>query len=164
MNQQYIQKSSIERIVDLAIPHLRRAGYIDEIDDMVYNWLKDVISLYKDGLQYVAQIAERAKMFFVEEVNYLDETIKILDSPNSKIVLEAVKKAIEEVDEVTEEYVKDLLKKLQKETKVKGKEFFLPIRVAITGEDHGPELVKIIPLLGKDKVINRLKKAINLIK
>ncbi|EGD50072.1 glutamyl-tRNA synthetase [Thermoanaerobacter ethanolicus JW 200] len=35
----------------------------------------------------------------------------------------------------------------------------MPIRVAVTGEDHGPELVKIIPLLGKDKVINRLKKS-----
>lgn len=164
MNQQYIQKSSIERIVDLAIPHLKAAGYIDEIDDVMYNWLKDVIFLYKDGLQYVAQITEKAKMFFVEEVEYTEETMKILNSPNSKTVLEAVKKAIEEADEITEEYVKDLLKKLQKETNVKGKEFFMPIRVAITGEDHGPELVKIIPLLGKDKVINRLKKAINLIK
>jgi nondiscriminating glutamyl-tRNA synthetase len=131
----------------------------------MYNWLKDVISLYKDGLQYVAQIIEKAKMFFVEEVDYSEETMKILEeNPNSKIVLEGIKRAIEESEQLTEEYVKDLLKKLQKQTNVKGKEFFMPIRVAITGEDHGPELVKIIPLVGKDKVINRLKRAINLIK
>lgn len=159
MNQQYIQKSSIERIVDLAIPYLKKAGYIDEIDDVLYNWLKNLILLYKDGLQYVAQIVDKTKIFFTEEVEYTDETMKILNSSNSKTVLEALKKAIEQSDEITEEYVKELFKKLQKETNIKGKEFFMPIRIAITGEDHGPELVKIIPLLGKNKVINRLKKA-----
>ena len=42
-------------------------------------------------------------------------------------------------------------------TSRKGKELFLPIRRALTGIDHGPELKKLLPLLGREKVIERLK-------
>ncbi len=38
----------------------------------------------------------------------------------------------------------------------KGKELFLPIRKALTGLDHGPELKKLLPLLGADKTRKRL--------
>jgi glutamyl-tRNA synthetase len=38
----------------------------------------------------------------------------------------------------------------------KGKELFLPLRRALTGLDHGPELKKLLPLLGRDKAIERL--------
>lgn len=38
----------------------------------------------------------------------------------------------------------------------KGKELFLPLRKALTGLDHGPELKKLLPLLGKEKTKERL--------
>lgn len=41
-------------------------------------------------------------------------------------------------------------------TQRKGKELFLPLRLALTGREHGPELKKLLPLLGRDKVIERL--------
>ncbi|MDB5492077.1 MAG: Glutamyl-tRNA(Gln) synthetase [Micavibrio sp.] len=41
----------------------------------------------------------------------------------------------------------------------KGKELFMPLRRAITGMDHGPELAVLLPLIGPDKVKARLKKA-----
>lgn len=38
----------------------------------------------------------------------------------------------------------------------KGKELFMPLRRAITGMDHGPELAVLLPLIGPEKVQNRL--------
>ncbi|MGB9779909.1 glutamate--tRNA ligase [Caldanaerobacter sp.] len=163
MNQQYIQKSPIERIVDLSIPHLRKAGYIDEIDELRYNWLKNVVALYKDGLSYVAQIVEVAKTFFVEEVNYTEEMIEFLKNQASFKVLKGFKVYLESQDEVLEEDVIGWMKKAQKDLGIKGKEFFMPIRIAVTGEEHGPDLVKMIVLLGKDKIVKRLDRVLNLI-
>ncbi|MGD9638698.1 MAG: glutamate--tRNA ligase [Alphaproteobacteria bacterium] len=40
----------------------------------------------------------------------------------------------------------------------KGKELFMPIRLALTGLEHGPELKHLLPLIGKDKTIERLSK------
>lgn len=38
----------------------------------------------------------------------------------------------------------------------KGKALFLPLRLALTGEDHGPELAVLLPLIGREKALQRL--------
>ncbi|EAC3183481.1 glutamate--tRNA ligase, partial [Listeria monocytogenes] len=48
------------------------------------------------------------------------------------------------------------IKRVQKETGVKGKGLFMPIRIVTTGEMHGPELPLAIEVLGREKVLNRL--------
>ena len=53
--------------------------------------------------------------------------------------------------------VKGLFKTIQKTTKLKGKDVFMPIRVALTGNQHGPELAEMIPLLGIERSANRVK-------
>jgi glutamyl-tRNA synthetase len=42
-------------------------------------------------------------------------------------------------------------------TERKGKDLFMPLRKALTALDHGPELKKLLPLLGAEKVKKRLK-------
>lgn len=39
----------------------------------------------------------------------------------------------------------------------KGKDLFMPLRLAITGLEHGPELRLLLPLIGRDKTLRRLK-------
>ncbi len=39
---------------------------------------------------------------------------------------------------------------------VKGKALFMPLRQALTAQSHGPEMAKILPLIGREKVIKRL--------
>lgn len=48
---------------------------------------------------------------------------------------------------------------LKKELDVKGKALFQPLRVALTGELHGPEMIKIFELLGEDKIRERLQRS-----
>lgn len=49
--------------------------------------------------------------------------------------------------------------KVKEETGRKGKDLFMPIRLALTGKSHGPELKDLILVMGRDKVLNRLKSA-----
>lgn len=46
---------------------------------------------------------------------------------------------------------------IKAKTSKKGKELFHPIRKALTGLDNGPELKVLLPLIGYDKVLKRLK-------
>jgi glutamyl-tRNA synthetase len=38
----------------------------------------------------------------------------------------------------------------------KGKQLFMPLRLALTGLDHGPELAALLPLIGRQKTLERL--------
>jgi glutamyl-tRNA synthetase len=42
-------------------------------------------------------------------------------------------------------------------TGYKGKELFLPLRLAITGMQHGPELKKLLPIIGREEILKRLQ-------
>ncbi|MGI9462905.1 MAG: glutamate--tRNA ligase, partial [Aestuariivirgaceae bacterium] len=46
---------------------------------------------------------------------------------------------------------------LKETTGRKGKGLFMPLRLALTGLDHGPELASLLPLIGREKAIARLK-------
>ena len=46
---------------------------------------------------------------------------------------------------------------LKKQTGRKGRTLFMPLRQALTGLDHGPEMAVLLPLLGKNRVLQRLK-------
>ena len=45
---------------------------------------------------------------------------------------------------------------LKSETGRKGKGLFMPLRLALTGLDHGPELAQLLPLIGRERALERL--------
>jgi glutamyl-tRNA synthetase len=45
---------------------------------------------------------------------------------------------------------------LKSETGRKGKGLFMPLRLALTGLDHGPELALLLPLIGRERTLERL--------
>ena len=45
---------------------------------------------------------------------------------------------------------------LKEKTGRRGKELFMPLRLALTGESHGPEMKDLLPLIGREKVEKRL--------
>ncbi len=51
----------------------------------------------------------------------------------------------------------DFTAALKEKTGAKGKALFMPLRLALTGEKHGPEMAAIFPLIGADKARARLK-------
>ena len=65
-------------------------------------------------------------------------------------------------DTITAQEFDAVQKAVAVKTGQKGKALFMPIRVAITGRAHGPELKKVVPLLGKSKVLARISKTTEL--
>ncbi|MFD1395720.1 glutamate--tRNA ligase [Kroppenstedtia eburnea] len=159
MNNHYIKESSTERITELAIPHLAEAGRIGEQPlGEEKEWVTRLVGLYQEQLDYVAQVVELTEMFFRKEVAYSDDAGEILSQEQVPIVVEALIRQLESTEEeLTADTVKQLLKAVQKETGYKGKQLFMPVRAAVTGEVHGPDLRETISLLGKETVLARLE-------
>ena len=47
--------------------------------------------------------------------------------------------------------------RIRKENKLGGKEVFMPVRIAVTGQQHGPDIDKLIALMGKETYEARLR-------
>ncbi|HET7616578.1 MAG TPA: glutamate--tRNA ligase, partial [Bacillales bacterium] len=75
-------------------------------------------------------------------------------------VLEELQRQLGHLEEYEPKAIFQSVKAVQKETGHKGKKLFMPVRVAATGQMHGPELPKALYLLGKETVLNRLRDAL----
>jgi len=73
-------------------------------------------------------------------------------------LMEAFCKKVRESDFTAGNEVKSIFKEVGKETGIKGKDLFMTIRIAATGQMHGPDVNSTLALLGKEKVLKRLQK------
>ncbi|MFD1178896.1 glutamate--tRNA ligase [Paenibacillus puldeungensis] len=158
LNNYYIKNAEPERIAALAIPHLQKASRLpSELSPEQEAWAKALIALYQEQMTAASDIVELSDMFFRTELQVDEEAAAILAEPQVPTVLKAFLEKVEALTEYTTENIAASIKAVQKETGTKGKGLFMPIRVALTGQMHGRDLNQTIYLLGKDRVIDRLK-------
>ncbi|YAR64298.1 glutamate--tRNA ligase [Bacillus cytotoxicus] len=161
MNNQYMKKQDLDTVVALSLPHLVKAGRVSEdLSEQEATWVRDVIALYHEQMSYGAEIVELSEMFFKDHVDFEEEGKEVLKGEQVPEVLRAFAVELEALEEVEPATIKKAIKAVQKETGHKGKNLFMPIRVATTGQTHGPELPNAIALLGKEKVLKRIQKVI----
>jgi nondiscriminating glutamyl-tRNA synthetase len=162
INGHYIRNSSTERIRELAIPYLIKENLIDdEFAHENIQWLDCLVETLKESISTISEIPQKAEFIFSEEIEIEEKLYnEFLNNENTKILMSAIIEEITNIDEFDLEEAKTFMKKIQQKTGIKGKNLFMPTRVALTGSEHGPELVNILYLLGKDKIIKRARKVI----
>ena len=158
ISAQYIKKADPELITELALPHLKEAGYIgDGITGEKKQWLVEVVALLQEYISYAAEIVNHIDIFFNDNVEFEnDEAMQVLKDADVPAVMESFREKLTALDVVDAPSVKALLKSITKELKLGGKKVFMPLRVALTGKMHGPDLDKVVALLGRESIINRL--------
>jgi nondiscriminating glutamyl-tRNA synthetase len=163
INAHYIRQSSIDRITDLAIPFLIGEGLITEHDAASRKeWISLMVSALQESLIKVSDIADKARMFFGNQIAPEDEeAARVLKQQHVRGMLELFKSKVAQAESVNEEFCSTVLKSIQKETGIKGKGLFMTVRVAITGKCHGPDLVKTMRILGREKIIARVEHTLN---
>ncbi|MCH4168856.1 MAG: glutamate--tRNA ligase [Streptococcaceae bacterium] len=161
INNQYVKQESAEKIFELARPFLVAANRLSENpDEAELRRAQKLVALYQPQMSFAEEIVPLTDLFFNEHPVVTDEAKEVLSAETVPVVLTAFKAKLEELSD--EEFNRDrifpLIKEVQKETGVKGKNLFMPIRIAVSGEMHGPELPDTIELLGKDKAIKHIEK------
>jgi nondiscriminating glutamyl-tRNA synthetase len=161
VNNQYIKKMDLDAFTEMCIPFLVKAGKFEENPTPErLNWVKKLVSLYQPQMSYAAEITDISNLFF-EEHPVLDDAAKeVLAGETVPVVLKAFKEQLEAMEVVDVPSILAGIKAVQKATGVKGKNLWMPIRVAVSGLMHGPELPDTIALLGKEKALNHLNKVL----
>ncbi len=159
INFHYMKELTEDQLLDLCLPHLQKAGYASEQPDAAeLAWLKSMCAAMREHVQYGAQIVDAAKVFFTDDFKpESEETAAVLQEETASPVLTMFYNELKALEDVTADTVQPLFKKIQKGLKVKGKLVYMPIRVAVTGVMHGPDLNVIVALMGRDKVLKRLE-------
>ena len=155
MGQQYIAKMTLEDLTRALLPYLENSQYITrEQARMKFDWLKSVVDTVRTSLGCFSDVVKETFYFFSDELSFsLDQTEEMKGQKN---LLGAFEKAFAQMNEFNGDGFLKAVKEVGKQMNLKGKALYHPLRLAMTGREDGPELVKIAPLLGQNKVIERL--------
>ncbi len=85
-----------------------------------------------------------------------EEAAAVLKAEQVPALLSLFQQKIEQLTEFDAAAIKGVIKACGKELSIKGAALFMPLRVAVTGCQHGPDLDKLIALMGKETVLARL--------
>jgi nondiscriminating glutamyl-tRNA synthetase len=157
MNNQYMKKADLERVIDLALPHLIKAGKVKADRTAEEDtWVKSLISLFQEKMSFGAEIVEMSELFFQDELVFEEEAKEVLAGEQVPEVMRAFLQEVDSLTEFTAPQIKAAVKAVQKGTGHKGQKLFMPIRAAVTGQTHGPDLMLAMELLGSEKVKKRV--------
>ena len=159
MNGYYIRQTDLDRLTHLASPYLRQANY--PIGN--FETTRRIISLLQNYLDHMDQVIEQARIFYQNSVIINDPQARIIiRKDSSRRIFWSFLRELDTIDELDANIFRKIMKTVQKETGVMGKELWMPIRVALTGKLHGPELPHIAEILGKEKCEKFVKSAISI--
>lgn len=155
MNGHYLRELELGYIAIKAKPFFIEAG-LDITDNEKYLKIVDVA---RNRISTLSEIIETAKPFFTIST-YSEEDQQIIDNENSQKLFSFWLKNLKTMESITKENINQLLTRSTEELDIKGKDLYFPLRLALFGSVHGPELPVIFDILGKNEVINRLQKLI----
>ena len=160
LNSHYIRKKEEERLSELLLPYLEKAGL--QIRQVDRNHLAKISGVLKENLVVLSQIEEYLGIFFDEKFFFEDGAKTVLLDPRNRETLRIILNVSEASPEITPENCSSLLSQLEEKTGRRRKDLYAPLRAGVTGKLKGPELVKTLPLLGKERIIQRLKMALEI--
>lgn len=148
MNGIYIRQASAEKLSQIALPYFEKAGFpVASADEIV-----PVISALQDKAERIDQFAEKARIFYQTEPS--PENQEAREILQNKEAIRLFTSFLEETDSLNDwsgDIFLKVMKNIQTHTAIKGKQLWMPIRVALTGQIHGPELPRIVGIFGLDK-------------
>ncbi len=150
--------------------HWQQSALAQNSDEQVWAWLDSethakvpaelqsmFISTVRPNVMFPAEAGEWADMLFGAELTVSDEAREVLSTTEASFFNHALTALANSQGDY-----KALVDELKQTTGLKGKKLFMPLRAALTGVTHGPEMANLLPLMGLAKAEQRLQAAVQL--
>ncbi len=151
MNGHYIREASDDRLTDLVLEALERAGIAADRETVAR-----AIPLVKERMRLLTE-APALLRFLFEDVEPDGKARKTLEGQGE--YLAEVANRLKAVAEWTPETIEKELRRLQEERGISPRKAFQPIRAAVTGTLVSPPLFESMVLLGRDRTLTRVHAA-----
>ncbi len=166
MNAEYIKNMDDRELYEKVKPLWEKADYSVPFDNTEY--ILKAINLLKERSRLLPDFVNSGKYFFTDEFEYEEKGIKKHFLKDKDGTIERIRMLIEDLNKLntedwTEENLENVYRKISEEKEIKAGLLIHPTRLAITGLTVGPSLFILMEVLGKDKVLQRLTKALNFV-
>lgn len=155
MNGEYVRMLPLVELVKYATPVLAKAKLTDHAEPC---YIESVLKLAQEKMRGLEEIATTLRFFFTEDFD-CDAAAKekILKKGDPRARMQELEKALTALDDFSEASLEATIQSLATTNQVATGEYIQPARLAVSGFSVGPSFYGMLAILGKERVINRLK-------
>src|SRR5437016_8074494 len=158
LNGEYIRLMSNERFYELAIPALTRAGF--DTSQYPSAYVRAALDTCKGKKRLFSELADYGGFYFVGGGTYDAEAAAKDFTPENRERLKKLRDAFAALSSFDAASLENCLKETAKHLGVKAGVLVHPTRLACTGKTAGPSLYHLLEVLGKERVLARLERAL----
>ncbi|NPV70049.1 MAG: glutamate--tRNA ligase [Firmicutes bacterium] len=167
MNGLYMRVADLDRLAGLALPYLQKAGVVGSgVGAAEVSRIKDVLVAVRERVRLLSELPEAMGYFFKDDFKYDEKGYqKLFTKPGVASLLAEARERLSRIaaadfgKETTEAAYREVIA----EKGISGGDLIHPTRLALTGRTVGPGLFDVMALLGRDKVLARLDRAVEVI-
>jgi glutamyl-tRNA synthetase len=155
-NGLHIRALDLESFAERIKPWFEKAGYT--VDDDV---LLSIAATLQTRTKKLTDVVDMAEFFFRDEVDLVIERIvtEKLSAEQAAEMAARILKLFQGLPEITQETADASLREIATDLGLKAGQVFGLLRESLTGQKVSPPIYDIIPILGREKVLDRLEKA-----
>jgi glutamyl-tRNA synthetase len=157
-NGQYLRRRSPEELAREARPHVEAAGYSSEPA-----YLQQVAALMQERISFAKDLATEADYFFREPETYEEAGVKKRWKEDSPALLSAYADRLERLGGFDAASAEEQLRELAEAREAGAGRIIHPVRLALSGRTAGPGLFEMMEVLGREVVVRRLRRAVEVL-
>jgi len=155
---EYCRELPADRFYELGVHAFAEAGV--DTNQFDVNYVKAALDTCRGKIKTFSELPAYAGFYFTDTIEYEPEAAKKAFVPENKLRLEKLRDAFGKLDSFDTAAIEAALKATATELGVKVGVLIHPTRLACTGNPHGPSLYHLLEVLGKEKVMARIEKAL----
>ena len=158
INSQYIKQADTTALTQLILPFVREKQI--SVEKIAGTDLERVVELYKPRMNTLTDFLDWTQFIFTDDLQISPELKEKFFSKDCSKEFSLLAQRLGEIKDFTGAACEEVFRNLVAQLQIKSSDLVHPVRVALTGNEVGPGLFDTMTILGKEKTIQRLKKAI----
>src|SRR5271169_3626546 len=155
---EYARELNDDRFYELAVHAFAKAGIDTNKFPLAY--VKAALDTCKGKFKLFNELPGYAGFYFQDSLQYNPDDAKKVFIPENKPRLEKLRDAFAALNSFDAATIETALKETAKQLGVKAGVLIHPTRLAVTGNPHGPSLYHLLEVLGKEKSLARIERAL----
>ena len=162
MNGVYMRGLSEQEFGEMAIPFLKRELPSEALSALSLDYVCQIAPLVQERAKTLGELPQFTDFFFVDELTY-DANLLLGKAVKQEMAMRALEmgwERLQSLEAFDANSLEDVLRPLAAELGLKTGELFSLLRVATTGRTAAPPLFQTMAVLGKDRCLFRIQRAL----
>ncbi len=162
MNARYMSMMGLDELVPYIRAELESSSlWQDSYDGDRKEWFRSVVELIRTRLHTIKEFSTLGRPYFADDFPYAEKAVKknLKKDPNIKAYITEMADIFEKLPAFDLESTEQAARELSEKLGIKAGLIINAVRTAVTGQAAGPGLFDLLIAIGRERVVERIRKA-----